>query len=44
MRKDYETPKMLISVLNVQDVINGPEFGEGEDNVPWDPNWSSLLK
>lgn len=44
MRKEYEAPEMLISVLNIENVINSDEFGTGEEDIPWDDNWSSLLK
>ena len=36
MRKEYEAPEMLISVLNIENVINSDEFGTGEEDIPWD--------
>lgn len=43
MRREYEAPELLVSVLNVQNITNNDEFGEGEDEFDWDENWSSLL-
>ncbi len=46
MRKEYEAPEMLISVLDIQNITNSDDFnfGEGEEDVWWDDAWSSLLQ